>query len=210
MSDFELFSPISDVPISGSVRYRWSRISEWVPTYARGVEVSVKWFVKFHALVKFFLYKKKIFRTPYFPLFLDYFMHKKRTCVKYYMRHWQSDIRRNTSCMELHVTWEVWYVNIKSNFFLCYCWWLPILLQYSFKIYLFISIYFDIKNSTASPKTNIKYIYNMFSCWHCDIRLNCSKICFHFSSLRYWFRVSSAVPTSGWGRAWAVWVEEFS
>ncbi len=33
MSDFELFSPISDVPISGSVRYRWSRISEWVPTY---------------------------------------------------------------------------------------------------------------------------------------------------------------------------------
>ncbi len=26
-------SPISEVPISGSVRYRWSRISDWVPTY---------------------------------------------------------------------------------------------------------------------------------------------------------------------------------
>ncbi len=34
MSDSALFSPISDVPISGSVRYRWSRISDWVPTYA--------------------------------------------------------------------------------------------------------------------------------------------------------------------------------
>ncbi len=30
MSDSALFSPISDVPISGSVRYRWSRISDWV------------------------------------------------------------------------------------------------------------------------------------------------------------------------------------
>ncbi len=28
-----LFSPITDFPISGSVRYRWSRISDWVPTY---------------------------------------------------------------------------------------------------------------------------------------------------------------------------------
>jgi hypothetical protein len=33
MSDSAHFSPISDVPISGLVRYRWSRISEWVPTY---------------------------------------------------------------------------------------------------------------------------------------------------------------------------------
>jgi hypothetical protein len=28
------FSPISDIPISGSVRYRWSRISDILPTYA--------------------------------------------------------------------------------------------------------------------------------------------------------------------------------
>jgi hypothetical protein len=34
MLDSALFSPISDVPISGSVRYRWSRILDWVPTYA--------------------------------------------------------------------------------------------------------------------------------------------------------------------------------
>ncbi len=34
MLDSALFSPISDVPISGSVRYRWSRISDWVSTYA--------------------------------------------------------------------------------------------------------------------------------------------------------------------------------
>ncbi len=33
MTDSALFSPISDVPLSGSVRYRWSRISDWVPTY---------------------------------------------------------------------------------------------------------------------------------------------------------------------------------
>ncbi len=33
MSDSALFSPISDVLISGSVQYRWSRISDWVPTY---------------------------------------------------------------------------------------------------------------------------------------------------------------------------------
>ena len=33
MSDSAVFSPISDVLISGSVRYRWSRISDWVPTY---------------------------------------------------------------------------------------------------------------------------------------------------------------------------------
>jgi hypothetical protein len=33
MSDSKHFSLISDVPISGSVRYRWSRISDWVPTY---------------------------------------------------------------------------------------------------------------------------------------------------------------------------------
>ncbi len=33
MLDSAHFSPISDVPISGSVRYRWSRISDWVPTY---------------------------------------------------------------------------------------------------------------------------------------------------------------------------------
>jgi hypothetical protein len=30
MSDYVLFSPISDVPISGSVRYRWSRMLDWV------------------------------------------------------------------------------------------------------------------------------------------------------------------------------------
>jgi hypothetical protein len=35
MSDSAHFSPISDIPISGSVRYRWSRISDWVPTYAK-------------------------------------------------------------------------------------------------------------------------------------------------------------------------------
>jgi hypothetical protein len=34
MSDSVLFSPISDVPVSGSVRYHWSWISDWVPTYA--------------------------------------------------------------------------------------------------------------------------------------------------------------------------------
>ncbi len=34
MSFSKHFSPISDVPISGSVRYRWSRISDWVHTYA--------------------------------------------------------------------------------------------------------------------------------------------------------------------------------
>ncbi len=34
MSDSALFSPISEVPISGLVRYRWSRVSDWVPTYA--------------------------------------------------------------------------------------------------------------------------------------------------------------------------------
>ncbi len=34
MSDSALFSPISDVPISGSVRYIWSWIADWVPTYA--------------------------------------------------------------------------------------------------------------------------------------------------------------------------------
>ncbi len=33
MSDSALFSLISDVPISGSVWYRWSQISDWVPTY---------------------------------------------------------------------------------------------------------------------------------------------------------------------------------
>jgi hypothetical protein len=33
MSDSAHFSPLSDVPISGSVWYRWSRISDWVPTY---------------------------------------------------------------------------------------------------------------------------------------------------------------------------------
>ncbi len=34
MSDSAHFSPISDISISGSVRHRWSRISDWVPTYA--------------------------------------------------------------------------------------------------------------------------------------------------------------------------------
>jgi hypothetical protein len=34
MSDSALFSPLSDVPTSGSVWYRWSRILDWVPTYA--------------------------------------------------------------------------------------------------------------------------------------------------------------------------------
>ncbi len=34
MLDSAHFSPISIVPISTSVRYRWSRISDWVPTYA--------------------------------------------------------------------------------------------------------------------------------------------------------------------------------
>ncbi len=38
MSDSAHFSPISDVPISGSVRYRWSRISDWVPTYEVGYQ----------------------------------------------------------------------------------------------------------------------------------------------------------------------------
>ncbi len=33
MSDSAHFSPISDVPLSGSVQYRWSRISDWVPNY---------------------------------------------------------------------------------------------------------------------------------------------------------------------------------
>ncbi len=33
MSDSKHFSPISDVPISGLVGYRWSRILDWVPTY---------------------------------------------------------------------------------------------------------------------------------------------------------------------------------
>ncbi len=36
MSDSALFSPISEVPISSSLRYRWSRISEKVATYAPG------------------------------------------------------------------------------------------------------------------------------------------------------------------------------
>ncbi len=34
MSDSALFSPISDVPISGWVRYRWSLISDWVATFS--------------------------------------------------------------------------------------------------------------------------------------------------------------------------------
>ncbi len=38
MLDSAHFSPISDVPISGSVRYRWSRISDWVPTYGHGYQ----------------------------------------------------------------------------------------------------------------------------------------------------------------------------
>ncbi len=33
MSDSAHLSPISDIPISGSVWYHWSRISDWVPTY---------------------------------------------------------------------------------------------------------------------------------------------------------------------------------
>jgi hypothetical protein len=35
MSDSAHFSPISDVPISGSAQYRWSWILDWVPTYGR-------------------------------------------------------------------------------------------------------------------------------------------------------------------------------
>ncbi len=43
MLDSALFSPISDVPISGSVRYRWSQITDWVPTYgAKPVDSSMK------------------------------------------------------------------------------------------------------------------------------------------------------------------------
>ncbi len=33
ISNYKHFSPILDVPISGSVRCRWSQISDWVPTY---------------------------------------------------------------------------------------------------------------------------------------------------------------------------------
>ncbi len=43
MSDSALFSPISDVPISGLVRYRWSRISDWVPTYVRNSVRRCAW-----------------------------------------------------------------------------------------------------------------------------------------------------------------------
>jgi hypothetical protein len=39
MSDSALFSPISDIPIFGSVR-RWSRISDWVPIYANYIHLS--------------------------------------------------------------------------------------------------------------------------------------------------------------------------
>jgi hypothetical protein len=40
MSDSTYFSRILDIPISGSVRYRWSRISDWVPTYGRELPIS--------------------------------------------------------------------------------------------------------------------------------------------------------------------------
>ncbi len=40
MLDSALFSPISDVPISGSVWYRWSQISYWVPIYANYTHLS--------------------------------------------------------------------------------------------------------------------------------------------------------------------------
>jgi hypothetical protein len=43
MSDSAHFSPTSNVPISGSVRYRWSRISDWVPTYAYKHEIFKAW-----------------------------------------------------------------------------------------------------------------------------------------------------------------------
>ncbi len=43
MSDSKHFSPISDVPISGSVWYRWSRISNWVPTYGHLLDEKIFW-----------------------------------------------------------------------------------------------------------------------------------------------------------------------
>jgi hypothetical protein len=72
----------------------------------------------------------------------------------------------------------------KIYFFLCYCWWLPKLLQYNFKIYLFISIHFDIID-WKPPNTKYK-IYNMFSCWHCAIRLNVPKYAFVSAHFIIW------------------------
>jgi hypothetical protein len=43
-------SPISEVPISGSVRYHWSRISDLVPSYAKDVQQSTGNLVCFSAL----------------------------------------------------------------------------------------------------------------------------------------------------------------
>jgi hypothetical protein len=43
MLDSAHFSPISDIPISGSVRYRWSPISDWVPTYGRKAPSTMSW-----------------------------------------------------------------------------------------------------------------------------------------------------------------------